>query len=226
VNIVPPPWHLTGDGFIWLFKFPREFAQGNGWLADWQRARLKSTLGAVMLVDYRQTNVGPYRELLFIPGQFELGGKRLFSISKIYVSTEDSVWNGIENWGIPKDRADFTRAMHEDGGEMFSAARDGQTLFAANLAPFGPSFPIASSLVPLSVAQALHGDLLITHSTAKGSARLCRVRDLRVDAALFPDISRLKPIAVIAVKDFRMTFPVPEVERGYFRAVHPIATTQ
>jgi hypothetical protein len=241
--VAPPPWHLIGDGFIWLFRFPRDFIARNGFLAGWQRARLKSTLGAVMLVDYRETNAGPYRELLFIPGQFELLPSRcagdaglqsgsagangrgrgrasyLFSISKIYVSTYDSVWNGIENWGIPKELAGFTRQTHNDGSETFSAMLDGHTFLSATLAPFGPRFPISSSLVPLSVAQALRDDLLITHSTAKGSARLCRVRDLHVDAALFPDISRIKPIAVVAVKDFRMTFPVPEVERGYFHAV-------
>jgi hypothetical protein len=211
--VAPPPWHLTGDGFIWLFRFPRDFIARNGFLAGWQRARLKSTLGAVMLVDYRETNVGPYRELLFIPGQFDVSGRSLFSISKIYVSTYDSVWNGIENWGIPKELADFAHQTHGDGSETFSASLDDHTFLSATLAPFGPRFPISSALAPLSVAQELRGDLLITHSTAKSSARLCRVRDLRVDAALFPDVSRIKPIAVIAVKDFRMTFPVPEVER-------------
>ncbi len=213
--IAPPPWQLTGDGFIWLFRFSRAFVEREGFMADWQRARLASALGAVMLVDYRQTNVGPYRELLFIPGRFRVGGRRMFSISKIYVSTEASVRGGVENWGIPKEMASFARERRGDGSECFSAALDGRVFFSAELAPFGPRFPISSSLVPLTVAQARRGDLLITRSTARGWARLCRARALRVDGAYFPDLSRLRPIAVIAVSGFRMTFPPPEVLRGY-----------
>lgn len=214
--IAPPPWQLTGDGFIWLFRFSRAFVEREGVMASWQRARLASALGAMMLVDYRQTNVGPYRELLFIPGRFSIGGRRTFSISKIYVSTEASVRGGVENWGIPKEIASFTRERRSDGSESFSAARDGRMFFSAELAPFGPRFPISSSLVPLTVAQAQRGDLLITRPTAQGRARLCRVRALRIDGARFPDVSRLRPIAVIAVSGFRMNFPAPEIVQGYF----------
>jgi len=214
----PPPWHLTGDGFVWLFRFARDFVEHNGGLTDWQRASLKDTLGAMMLVDYRETNVGPYRELLFIPGRFELGGRRRFSISKIYVSTEASVRGGIENWGIPKELATFARDRLDDGSEVFSVMRDDRTIFSSRLAPFGPRFPISSSLVPLTVAQERCGDLLITRSNARGSARLCRVRDLHVDAAYFPDVTHVGPVVVLAVSDFRMTFPAPQVVRGYFEA--------
>jgi hypothetical protein len=216
--IAPPPWQLTGDGFIWLFRFSRTFIERCGFMADWQRLRLAGTLGAMMLVDYRQTNVGPYRELLFMPGRFNFGEQRAFSISKIYVSTEASVRGGIENWGIPKELASFARERRSDGSETFSAALDGRRFFSAELAPFGPRFPISSSLVPLTVAQASHDDLLVTRSTARGSARLCRVRNLQVDGSCFPDVAHVRPIAVIAVSDFHMTFPVPEVVRGYFAA--------
>jgi hypothetical protein len=212
----PPPWHLVGDGFIWLFHFAPDFVERNGGLTDWQRASLKNRLGAVMLVDYRETNIGPYRELLFIPGQFQPGGWRSFSISKIYVSTEASVRYGIENWGIPKELAVFVRDRRNGSAQVFSVMRDGWTIFSSQLAPFGPRFPISSSLVPLTVAQERRGDLLITRSTARGWARLCRVRDLRVDARHFPDVTRVRPMLVLAVSDFRMTFPAPQVIKGYF----------
>lgn len=215
-TLAPPPWRLTGDGFIWLFRFSRAFVERCGFLADWQRARLAGALGAMMLVDYRQTDVGPYRELLFIPGRFDLGHRRAFSISKIYVSTEASVRAGIENWGIPKELASFARERRDDGSETFSVACDGRTFFSATLMPFGPRFPISSALVPLTVAQALRDDLLITRPTAQGSARLCRVRKLWADGACFPNLAQVRPLVVVAVRDFRMTFPVPEVTRGYF----------
>ena len=128
MTIAPPPWHLTGDAYIWLFKFPRGFVERNGFLADWQRAALGATLGAVVLIDYRESDVDPYRELLFIPGRMKVAGRGVFSISKIYVSSPDSVANGIENWGIPKQLANFERTTGADGSERFSAALDGRRI--------------------------------------------------------------------------------------------------
>lgn len=217
MKVAPPPWHLTGDGFIWLFKFPRAFVERHGCMADWQRRALHSTLGSVMLVDYHTTDVGPYFELLFIPGRFELGRARLFSISKIYVSTDESVWNGIANWGIPKERAEFARTTQADGSDCITASYAGRPFFAARLKSHGPRLPIRTSLlpVPLRVGQVLHGDLLITSPTAHGSVQRCAVSDLEVNADLFPDIAQVTPIAVVAVKRFAMTFPEPQVVTGF-----------
>ncbi|PJF47380.1 MAG: hypothetical protein D6709_01195 [Chloroflexi bacterium] len=220
----PPPWHLTGDGFIWLFRFSRAFVERDGFMADWQRAHLQDTLGAVMLVNYHETSAGPYHELLFIPGRLQLMGRRLFSISKIYVSTEASMRGGIENWGIPKECAAFAREQHANSSVSYRVMYPGRVLFSATLAPFGPRFPISSALVPLAVAQARKSDLLITRPTARGTARLCRVRELKVEPAFFPDITACRPLVVIAVERFRMTFPPPEVAQGYFiRTAHDVA---
>ena len=216
VTAALPPWHLTGDGYLWLFRFPRAFVEQGGFLADWQRTALGSTLGAVMLIDYRQSNVGPYRELLFMPGRMKLAGRSVFSISKIYVSTADSVVNGIENWGIPKQLASFERVSFADGSERFGVNLEGREIFTARLAPFGPRFPFVSALLPLAVGQERRGDLLITRPKAVGTGRLCRARDVHAAAACFPDIARMKPIAVIAVRNFRMTFPAPQIVPGFF----------
>jgi hypothetical protein len=212
----PPPWHLEGDGYIWLFRFPRAFVEREGFLADWQGAALGSTLGAVMLVDYSESDVGPYRELLFMPGRIRLAGRRMTTISKIYVSTAESVANGFENWGIPKQLAVFDRTPSADGSERFSVSLDGREIFSAELTAFGPCFPFISALLPFAVGQERYGDLLITRPRAGGTGRLCRARHLHVAGASFPDIARLKPIALIAVRGFRMVFPVPQIVPGFF----------
>ena len=82
--------------------------------------------------------------------------------------------------------------------------------------PFGLRFPFGSALIPLAIGQERRGDLLITRPSTKGTGRLCRARDVRVTASSFPDIAQVKPIAVVAVRDFRMTFPVPEIVSGFF----------
>jgi acetoacetate decarboxylase len=65
------------------------------------------------------SGVGPYKELLFIPGVFHINGRYTYSISKIYVSTEASVRSGIENWAIPKEVADFTIEDQDDGSTLY-----------------------------------------------------------------------------------------------------------
>jgi hypothetical protein len=211
-----PPWHLTGDGYVWLFRYPPAFVAREGRLAEWQRLSLSDTLGALMAVDYLETTVGPYRELLFIPGRFKVAGRRWFSITSIYVNTEVSQHGGIEHWAIPKALAEIARERQPDGSEVFRAARDGRTFFAARLAAFGPRIPISSALLPLGVAQSRGRDLLITQPKARGWARLCRVHDMRADGVCFPDLRRCRPLLVLAVQGFRMTFPPPQVVPGYF----------
>jgi acetoacetate decarboxylase len=68
------------------------------------------------------SGVGPYQELLFIPGLFHIDGRYTFSISKIYVSTEASVRSGIENWAIPKELADFKIDTQDDGSTLYRSA--------------------------------------------------------------------------------------------------------
>jgi len=211
-----PPWRLSGDGFIWLFRYAPAFVAREGRLANWQHACLVSTLGALMAVDYLETTVGPYRELLFIPGQFNVAGQRLFSITSIYVNTEVSQCDGIAHWGIPKALATIERARQADGSTVFCALCDGQVFFQARLAAFGPALPISSMLLPLGVAQARGNDLLITRPVAHGRARLCRVCSLWADGTRFPDLRSCRPLLVLAVQGFRMTFPPPQVVPSYF----------
>ncbi|RZK00390.1 MAG: acetoacetate decarboxylase, partial [Flavobacterium sp.] len=111
-QIAPPPWDLTGNGYVFLFHFSKAFVQEQGFLDDYQKDTYKGGLlglGTVMLVDYTTSDVGPYKELLFVPGRFSFNkpADNTWGISKIYVSSYYSVWNGRENWGIPKELAEF-----------------------------------------------------------------------------------------------------------------------
>src|SRR5213596_1104261 len=103
-QIVPPLWRLTGRGYILLYRwFPRDFVSDQGQVPQTLAGSFRGGASAVMVVNYENSGVGPYRDLLFIPGLFERG----FSITRIYVSTPASVASGRANWGIPKQLADF-----------------------------------------------------------------------------------------------------------------------
>ncbi|KLJ13831.1 hypothetical protein EMPG_11251 [Blastomyces silverae] len=63
----------------------------------------------VMIVRYLESPVGPYDEILWIPGWFEVPGKKTSNarITRIYVSRKESIYNGRKNWNIPKHLASF-----------------------------------------------------------------------------------------------------------------------
>jgi Acetoacetate decarboxylase (ADC) len=208
--VAPAPWTLTGNGIILLYRFPRKWIEENGFLADYQQDAFKGIVGSVMLVDYHSSPVGSYRELLFIPGYFKLGGKNTFSISKIYVSSQESVWNGINNWGIPKELANFTVEQPDKRTKLFSASLNDQSFFEATVKSGRFSFPFSSALFPLNITQRLGQDLLLTKPSAKGKAYFADIQDIKINASLFPDLSSLKPLAALVVEDFEMKFPVPE----------------
>jgi Acetoacetate decarboxylase (ADC) len=216
IQIAPAPWNLTGNAYIMVYKFSKKFVQENGFLADYQQDRFLGYVGTVMLVDYKTSGVGAYQELLFIPGMFTFNWKKMFSITKIYVSSQDSVYNGIENWGIPKELADFDWQQNDDGSEDITVKFEGKQFFKTTIKKGFLSFPITTSIFPLQIVQKLRKDLIITNPTAKGNATLSKIKSIVVDKTLFPDLSKASPLLTMKVKDFEMTFNVPLVKKDYF----------
>ncbi|GAA4457351.1 hypothetical protein GCM10023189_27890 [Nibrella saemangeumensis] len=210
--IIPPPWSLTGNGLVLIYHFPEAFVRNHGFLAGYQRLTYKGWLGAVILADYDTSGVGPYRELLFMPGLFGFGRRRSFSISKIYVSTQDSVESGIANWGIPKELADFEIVHTPDGSTLYRVSRGRHLFFQLRVRSWGPEFPVTTKLIPrLGVIQQRDRDLLFTHLTASGKARLASRKSMLIDPVYFPDFSQIRPLAILSIQGFSMTFPVPEL---------------
>lgn len=210
--IAPPPWTLTGEGIVMLYHFPEEFNQQYSFMEDYQREGYKARIGAVMLVEYKTADVGPYFELLYIPGFFSIGGKLAFSVSKIFVSTYDSVWNGRANWGLPKELADFTIIKRSAGERVYEVEANGQLICEAQVKPWSPAIPFSNKLVPWTrILQQHKGNLLLTRPIASGHVRLASLKHMATDAAFFPPLHQLKPLATLSIPDFLMTFPSPEV---------------
>lgn len=207
----PAPWHLTGSGAILLYRFPRPWALAHGLVPDALRGAFVGGVGAVMLVDYSSSPVGPYCEALFIPGLFRLDGRLAFSITRIVVSSEASVLGGRANWGLPKELAAF-----ELNGERFSVRQAGGPLLEAELRGHGPYLPLVTawSPRPLLIAQWRDGRRFITELRGKGAVQFARLASLRADAAHFPDVSRFRPLLAVKVAGFALTFPVPEIARA------------
>ncbi|GAA6027122.1 hypothetical protein JCM8097_002408 [Rhodosporidiobolus ruineniae] len=120
----PPPWTLAGRG--WIFPTYTPFSPTpiplpdgayapleQGSKAD-QSGHFHGGVGMVFVVRYETSDVGPYDELIYTPGLFSSSDSPAdkphyhLSITRIYVSTDASVYNGRRNWGIPKHRGVFS----------------------------------------------------------------------------------------------------------------------
>jgi len=97
--------------------------------SDASSGKFKGGLGTIQVVRYHDTPVGPYDELLLIPGKFEVPGtegkdgkgngkgrrKEMLRITRIYVSQKGTAWNGRKNWNIPKHLASFSFTTNPNG---------------------------------------------------------------------------------------------------------------
>ena len=104
---VPAPWTLRGHAWMVALRLPAGDPARTAFVRPALQATVKAAFSVLMCVVYDEAPCGPYRELLFIPGTMNFGDARYPSISRILVSTWDSVVNGRSNWGIPKDRAEL-----------------------------------------------------------------------------------------------------------------------
>jgi hypothetical protein len=215
----PAPWNLRGSAWIVALKLPPGSPARDAFLPSGLAGQGRGLASYLMFVDYAESECGPYRELLFIPGAFPFGdGRRHLTISRILVSTWDSVVNGRDNWGIPKDRADFEVEQGLDGGreDRVRVVSEGRELCELRFATlrYAPSLPVNGGLLPArlrTLAQCFRGRTYLYAPAAGGRARLGRLLSWRFDAALFPDLATAPVLAAFNIESFRMTFPVAVV---------------
>lgn len=205
----PAPWNLTGRGFILMYRFPESFIRESCFLPENWKELKWSGLGYVMLVDYQDSPVGPYRELLIIPGKARFGGSKLGTISKIYVDSETSLENGRKNWGIPKELTDFN--WSQEGRQHLIQVNSASPWFEILLESGSIPFPVDTRLLPIHLYQELDGQSYRVSPYGKGTGHFTLVKGINVDPQFFPGLDALEPIVAIYVDPFRMTFPVAEI---------------
>ena len=151
--------------------------------------------------------------MLYIPGRITDRGQSAWSVTRIWVSTWESVVNGRRNWGIPKDRADFVREEH--AGEERITVRQGAAVVARlDFAPLGPTLPVTTGLVPGMLRRLVqyHGGRRYTLAPgARGRAGAARLLHAEGGEGLFPDLARGRTLAALRVPGFTMTFPEADI---------------
>lgn len=206
----PAPWTLRGNGYIFLYKFSSHFSDKKYFKTDFAKEPF-SGFGTIMLIDYAQSTAGPYRELLFIPGEFSFMYKKYYSITKIYVSTMESVKNGWDNWAIPKELAEFEITDTGKKRQHWTVKKDGNTFFDVVLSKRPFYVPVNAKYISHALVQKKEKDIYyFTEFQGKGKGRLAKLESICCNSEYFPDICAERPLAVTAIEDFIMEFPVAQ----------------
>lgn len=203
----PPPWDLKGEGFILPFIANPKTIQN--WLQGSNGLEYLGGLGAIMLVNYESSNVGPYYELLLISGNFKHNAKIYKSITKIYVSSELSVTEGKKNWGIPKELAQFEWKQEENNYKIKIQNESGKIFF--ELKKYFFPFPITTSIYPISLLQKSETSFLRTSFIGTGMGYFSSLKNFQVEGNIFPNLYEISKFRfpVVAVSPFKLVFPTP-----------------
>lgn len=198
--MTPPPWTLRGHGLVALY------APAPG-----------SPLGALMLLRYTSSPVGPYDELLWVEAPTSTPAGPRPRVRSIVVSTPESVEWGRRNWGIPKRLAGFGWEGGPGRGQVRVTGEDGRAVTHLAFHTGSPRCPVTTAPVPVplrTLAQpALDGGegWLLTPPGAQGHVTPARLTVLHADG-LYPSLFSARPRLTLGVPNFRLVFPVPERE--------------
>jgi hypothetical protein len=198
------PWKLEGEGIILVYKFSKKWLENYGDLPGHLNGNFKGGLGYLMLVNYKSSPVGPYKELLFIPGKFSLYNKQ--SITKIYVSTEVSTQNGRSNWGIPKQTLAISWEKNK-GKELIQVTDGDKIAFSCEVNFGGIPFPLSTSFLPIDLHQRWDGVDFFTKPSGHGWGKLAKVKNINSDPDYFPDLTSKKPLFAVKISPFHIEFP-------------------
>lgn len=214
IALAPAPWDLAGQGYMFALWMPRDVLDRGSFIPPQTPRAGRGRIAIAMFVDYASSDVGPYHELLYIPGKLRFGDEARLSISRIFVSSQASVVNGRLNWGIPKDRCDFD-VRYGARDQISLQTEDGHRFAEMELEAFGPRLPAPMQWTPRSwrtLSQVRDGKRFTYVPEASGHFRFARVRNWRFDPAVFPDLAQGRVLAAMKITDFRMRFPVSQIE--------------
>jgi len=206
-NTYPPPWDLEGEGFIFPFWVNKK--KVFDWMNEQERKDFVGGLGAIILVNYKSSNVGPYYELLLIPGDFKHRGENYKKITKIYVSSQLSLQEGRKNWAIPKELAEFE--WKNEGDLTFVKAWNQAGDLSVKISKYFISFPVSTAFLPFTLLQNLDGLLLKTKFIGKGMGKLSSVEVWSTQGNFFPNLNEVAKLRLpsIQVSPFSLVFPTP-----------------
>jgi len=214
VPLKPAPWRLEASAYVLAVRMPEDVIDRASFVPPVLAGKRRGQTAYVLYVDYKVADVGPYQELLVAPAVYDFGEGEYPTITRIYVSTYESVVNGRRNWGIPKDRADFAAETVAKNTDAVRVSRDGRVFADMKFQSYGLALPVTSWVLPAglrTLMQYWHGKTYRFTISAKGSMKMAKMIEWRFDPEYFPDLARGKVLAAAYFPHFEMTFPVSQV---------------
>lgn len=208
------PWQLHASAYILVLKLPRAQLDEGSFVSAGPKTARRGHLAYAMFVDYDRTPVGPYRELLFIPGAFRYGNRTCFTITKIFVSSMASVVNGRRNWGIPKELAHFEVEYGSDRVDRVRMRASGRQAVALELRHYPLGIPLLGGLIPAgmrTLCQTLDERRFTFAPTARGPMRAAKLLRAEIDPEVFPAFAPEHVVAAVKLPSVDMLFPAAEV---------------
>lgn len=154
----PAPWSLKGEVSYLFAHGQRSIQESFNENSEPIRSPYRGGMGGVMLVRYTASPVGPYDELILIPGYYQFGQTTYYRISQIYVSSLDSVINGRRNWNVPKKLARFCWNDNNTSVKVFLPESD-EPFCTIRVRPRLYCFPVSSAVIPTSFRSLLQPPL-------------------------------------------------------------------
>ena len=208
------PWRLTGDAYVVALKMPEKVLEEQCFVPENLKGCRLGSYSRMIYVDYKNSPVGPYRELLFDPGRFLFDKRSCRTISRIFVSTQESVVNGLENWGIPKTIAEFETRTLANGWECIAVSAAGAVFAELMFSTVRLGVPFSDRWLPAkfrTTAQHYREQYYFYTPITRATMKMGRLRKSKIDPRMFPDISRGKFALCVRLEDFRMWIPAATI---------------
>jgi hypothetical protein len=220
---IPAPWTLNGTTAYLFWHTSRPACEQFNECVESERTPFRAGAGGLLLVRYADSPVGPYDELLLIPGSYQVANETFFRITQIYVSSMESVINGRRNWAVPKKLARFEWTDNDQTVKIFLPEQS-QPFCSIRLRRRLYCFPASSSLVPARL-RTLVQPPLDEHDKSAGFFRITlacsgwfrpwvQLLEFQTDGKEMPSAEQLPLYSFgVGYEAFTLVFPVPELMR-------------
>ena len=201
-------YEFKGNGYLLFYRFDEEFIRLETFLPEHLKNNYCRGLGAVLYLNYTKSEIGPYEELVFIPGKFSYRGKKNHFISKSYVSTDAAIEFGRKNWFVPKEKADFSRIQVENNLENVSTHIGDEEVASFEIKKRNIKFRLGTSkFLSFSLMQLQGEEPVKLNYSGSVTANFAKLTSIRVRPAFFPNIAKFSPLIAFRLKNFTLRLP-------------------
>ncbi|KAL1943049.1 hypothetical protein VTO73DRAFT_4720 [Trametes versicolor] len=173
IKPVPAPWAVKAEAWWFVTSLGHRTEPGESlpisyfpsketqlYKASTEQDAFRGGRGSITLIRYMESPIGPFDELAIAPGEFvNPYQKPSHRVTRAYVSTPEALVNGRNNWGLPRELAEFvfTPSLdHPDATEVRVFPATSPTTFASEACfaalvkpvPWVPSIPASLAVFP------------------------------------------------------------------------------